>query len=298
VLSRIFVTGAGGFVGGHLVNALSCRPDTLVTGLLGVGDQYRPAADRLVESDINDLDRCTAAMAEADCVIHLAGPSSVAASFSDPALFAQVHVGGTATVMRVAQSLGVRRRILISSAEVYGAPEISPVDETFACKPISPYGAAKLGAEWMARAIARADQADLTIVRPFSLYGPRMRENSVLGIILKSVRLRQSVELEDLRPVRDYLHIDDLVSLVTMLAEGDGAPQIVNACSGHGLSVGELAGCALAQAGSSDSLSQSASSPRPTDVNELVGSNVLANEVLGWHPTIDINSGIAGMLAS
>lgn len=287
------VTGAGGFVGAHLCAHLTER-GYRVTAFLGPDDTAAPPSARAVRADIADTGTLEAAMEGCDGLIHAAGPPSAAASFADPAGYARVHVTGTAQAMRAANRTGTLRRIYISSAEIYGAPG-GVVNEQTAPAPISPYGAAKLGAEWMARTMAR--EAVLTILRPFSLYGRGMRATSVLGTILSQVRDQKPVRLASLTPVRDYIHIADFTDLVERVLTHAAPPPILNASSGTGCSVGALARMVLALAGRDDEPISSGEAQRPADVDALIGSNGAARRALGWTPATGLEEGLRPLLA-
>src|ERR1700754_2405992 len=142
---RVAVTGAGGFLGTHLCTQLTARGH-LVAALLGPDDTTPPPCEHFVRADVTDTGALDDMMEGCDALIHAAGPPSAAASFADPTGFARIHVMGTAAVMQAANRAGTRRRILVSSAEIYGAAG-GTVDENTPPAPISPYGAAKLGAE-------------------------------------------------------------------------------------------------------------------------------------------------------
>ena len=291
---RVVVTGAGGFVGRHLCAALAAAGHD-VTAIIGPADSGAPA-EKVVRADVSDAATMHAAMAGADQLVHTAGPPSVADSFADPALFARVHVEGTAVAMKAACDEGLRSAVYVSSAEVYGAGGDAPVREDAPCQPLSPYGAAKLGAEWTARTLGRSSNMAVTVLRPFSLYGPGMRETSVLGSILRQVRSRGPVELHDLRPVRDYLHVEDFAALVLAALNRPEQAGTFNACSGAGVSVRDLAEAALAASGATADVSQTGASDRPLDLLRLVGSREAAAQALAWAPRISLADGLPAML--
>jgi nucleoside-diphosphate-sugar epimerase len=295
---RVAVTGAGGFLGTHLCTHLTARGH-LVAALLGPDDTMTPPCGRSVRADITDTGALDAMMGGCDALVHAAGPPSAAASFADPAGFARTHVMGTAAAMHAANRAGIARRILVSSAEIYGAAG-GTVDEKTPPAPISPYGAAKLGAEWMAR--TQKCDAVLSILRPFSLYGCGMRPTSVMGTILGQVRARLPVRLASLSPVRDYVHIGDFTQLVERTLTHAAPPLLLNVSSGVGLSVRDLARLALALAGRDDE-PQSLSQPggegsRLIDVNALIGSNDAAWHSLDWRPATRLEDGLRALIAS
>jgi UDP-glucose 4-epimerase len=294
-VSRIAVTGAGGFVGRNVTAALRSAGNS-VTALLGPDDDDPPEAETVLRGDLLVPGLADAVLEGAKHVVHAAGPPSVAASFADPVEFARIHVAGTAAIASAAVRHRAASLVLVSSAEVYGAGSPKLIDETRACAPISPYGAAKLGGEWMARTICDHSEIGLTILRPFSLYGPQMRQASLLGTILDQVRADGNVVLFDLAPVRDYLHIGDFTALLVRTLESPAPYRLLNACSGRGVSVRELARLVLDAASGSGTVSARERRGRPTDVSELVGDHRKAEETLGWRARIPLEQGVAGLL--
>ena len=294
---KVLITGAGGFVGRHL-SACVCAAGYDVVALLGPPDAPLEGIEAsVIQGDIRDADLMDKVIAGVDCLIHAAGPPSVAASFADPALFAGVHVQGTATVMHAAAKAGVSNVIHVSSAEVYGGGGSTLVREDHICAPLSPYGSAKFGAEWMARAILAASDVALTILRPFSLYGPGQRMDSLIGTILMQLADGGPVQLRDLSPVRDYLHIADFCELVLAASTSPAKFRLLNACSGEGISVGQLAEAAMAAAGLPVDVRQDGPD-RPADISRLIGCRAAAAAELAWKPRVSLNAGITSMISA
>ena len=230
-------------------------------------------------------------------VVHLAGPASVQASFSDPAGFARAHVEGTAVLLHACRDRGIDRLVYVSSAEVYGRPATSPVTEAAPMAPLSPYGAAKLGAEAMATALGKAHLAHTVVLRPFSIYGPLSPPWSVVGTISRQVAAGHRVEVFDRRPIRDYCWIGDFADAVTRacLVELAEAVAVCNIGSGTGTSVGELA-LAIGRAAGRNIVVEErrgGSPPRHGAVMELVADIQSAQQQLNWQPRTSLAVGLA-----
>lgn len=311
----VVVTGAGGFLGGAVVRALAAAaPDaSLVRALVSAPSQpfvAPPAGVAVAQADIDDVDALAALFEGAACVVHLAGPSSVAASFEHPALFARAHAAGTAAVVEAATARDVPALVHVSSAEVYGQPQADPVTEDHPLAPRSPYGAAKACAEAML-VTAKRYRGRVAMVRPFSVYGPGQPGASLLSGVLRQALdpATDEVVVADLRPVRDYCFVEDVAEAALRAAgaprvAGDGAPRVYNAASGVGVAVAELAALAADVAaertGRRKPVREDPSRRRPggADILHLVADVSRAARELGWAPRTPLREGLRRTVAS
>jgi nucleoside-diphosphate-sugar epimerase len=264
--------------------------------LLGPEDEELGVGVATFRGDIRDPHLVCAAIGQASALIHMAGPPSVAQSFNQPELYTSVHVEGARVVFEAARRANLTRAVLVSSAELYGQPDFQPAMENTKPSPRSPYAEAKLRAEILTRALF-ADK--LTIIRPFSVYGPGMRPGSVLGQILDQVAAKGPVELQSLEPVRDYVHVEDLASLICLgLRSRSAGTSILNGCSGQGVSVGELARLVVQIAGQAGPVRASGKIvPRPADIVRLVGDPSAALAA-GWRGTRPLRQGLTELVAN
>ena len=284
----MLVTGAGGLIGSALVRRLYAAGVAVHAHVGPPGFEGLPLPRGVPVSwcDVLDLGPLVAD-AGVDAVVHLAGPAGVAASFADPATYARDHVEGTAAVL--AGLAAVRRPqhlVYVSSAEVYGRPAHNPVDESAASDPLSPYAAAKVAAE----SLVRSQRPNATVLRPFSVYGDSSPARSLVGSLVRQAISSDRIEVATLAPVRDYVHVDDLVRAVEGALERRPAGAF-NVGSGVGTSVRELAHLAIAVTGRPLPLVE-AGADRPIDVLELVADIRRSAERLGWAPTVDLRSGL------
>ena len=213
---HILVLGGGGFLGSAITSALVAHAGRIGTilGPPGTGLLPAPRDVRNGHLDICDMHALASWLRGVDTVVHAAGPPSVAASFADPLAFAQAHVLGTVSTLEACRQAGVRRLVYLSSAEVYGQPNVNPAVESAPLAPLSPYGAAKMSAETFICADAGRSVGDALILRPFSVYGPGSPVRSVVGSIMRQVLAGPEVRVSDPQPIRDYCYIDDLVACV------------------------------------------------------------------------------------
>ncbi|MFZ4517062.1 MAG: NAD-dependent epimerase/dehydratase family protein [Microthrixaceae bacterium] len=301
----VAVTGADGFIGravvarllagGRTVQAVAGPPGTSAgePGQVPEG-QMSAGAELRGRGDLEEPGLLEGLLEGAGAVVHLAGPASVARSFDDPAGYVRVHTGGTARLCAAMAAAGVRRLVLVSSAEVYGRPVANPVAETAATAPRSPYGAAKVGAEAVAGAAARRGELEVVVVRPFSVYGEGMAPWSVLGGLLDAARAGSPLHVRDPRPVRDFVHVDDVAELLAVALEvpaGD-APVVLNAATGVGTSVGELMDVVARVTGvPAGGPAPGADRPAAADLPELMGDPAAA-AAFGWTAATTLVDGI------
>lgn len=303
---KVLVTGSNGMIG----RAVLAAPPATVTALhaqVGPGPVAPGGpADGFptVTCDITDHDALRPLAEGVDAVIHLAGPPSVAASFADPVEFLRAHVLGTATVVQLCQDLGIGRLVHVSSAEVYGRPSRNPVDEAEPLTPRSPYAAAKVGAESAIGAAARSSALDAVVLRPFSVYGPGIRRDSVLGVILDQALAGDTIRLQRLDSIRDHCYVGDLAVAIWRAAttEVDGL-LTCNIGSGVGTSSGDLARAALAardgtvpDGATVEAIGSDGARPASADITELVADIGLARDALGWEPATELVDGLARTL--
>jgi nucleoside-diphosphate-sugar epimerase len=293
----VFVSGAGGFIGAAVVRALVSH-GAGVRALAGAPGQVTfelPAEVEPVFADIQDQDTLTRLAAGAAIAIHLAGPPSVAGSFQAPLEYGRVHTGGTLAMLEACRSARICRFVYLSSAEVYGCSEAEAVTEDDPLRPRSPYGASKAAAEQFVDAYAGMFGMESVVLRPFSVYGPRMPPHSVTATILRQAMSEDEIVLGDLASVRDYCYIDDVVEGVLRAA---GVPGLVhgkfNLGTGVGTSVGELACLAMRLAGRELPVRSDPSRCRPAhiDIRRLVADRTAAAGQLGWRPRVPFADGL------
>ncbi len=299
---KIAVTGGAGFIGSRLIRALRNR-GVEVRALLaprGVDVRCPPPDDvDCCFGMIDDEKIVRRLVDDVAVVVHLAGPRSVAASFNAARLYIDTHVRGTGTVVDVCIRNNIRRLVYVSSAEVYGQPDRNPVDEEAPLAPRSPYAAAKIGAEAFVRVGALAADIETVIVRPFLVYGPGMAEDTLLYTLMRDALAGRDIQLANLRPVRDYCYVDDVVSALTATCV-DKLPQrqrVYNVGSGVGVSVAQLAERVLEGVGRNTPILEASCDDRPryAEIRELVSDSSRAAHELAWWATTSLESGLAIM---
>jgi GDP-4-dehydro-6-deoxy-D-mannose reductase len=306
---RVLVTGASGFVGGHLLDALAAAGvDEVVAGTVGAppaADRPRPGV-RWIELDVTS--EASVAEAVRDCrvsqVYHLAGQSSVSRSFSAPLETWEVNATGTLRLVEALRSAGCRgvRLLLISSAEVYGAvPDgAQPIGEVTPLRPITPYGASKAAAE-AAALQAAGEGLEVVVSRSFNHVGPGQDERFALPSMarqLVSIRRGEAppvLRVGNLEVERDFLDVRDVVRAYLRLMERGTSGTVYNVCSGVARSLRAVVQELVELSGTGARIEVDPERFRPADIPRLVGDPARVRS-LGWAPAVPLSRTLRDLL--
>jgi nucleoside-diphosphate-sugar epimerase len=277
---EILVTGATGFLGRRLVAALEAR---------GFPVRKHASAD-------GDIANCLLPMEGVGHVFHLAGKSYVPDSWKDPHSFYHTNVMGTVNVLEHCRRH--EAALTLVSSYVYGQPQRLPIGEDHPLSAANPYAHTKLLAEDAARFYERTFGLKLVIVRPFNVYGPGQQPPFLIPSIVQQVldTSTDAVHLQDLRPKRDYLYIDDAVDFFLTLLR-PGIRGVFNMGSGRSASVAEVAQLVNDAAGIAKPV-MNADVRRPGEVLDVVADISRAASELGWRPRTSLAEGIAAVVAA
>jgi dTDP-glucose 4,6-dehydratase len=303
---RALVTGAAGFIGSHLVEALAGRGARVRAFVrynsrsdAGFLAELPPAAADAVEivrGDITDGAAVAEAMAGIDSVFHLAAVVSVAYSFRHPRETVSVNVMGTLNILEAARTTRPRRIVHSSSSEVYGTARTVPIGEDHPLQAQSPYAASKVAAEKLCESFHRAYGVPVVVLRPFNTYGPRQSPRAVIPAIARQVLNEPQVRLGALWPRRDFTYVSDTVAGFMLAAEAEAVEgEVINLGTGAEISVGALAERINAIAGAAVPVVTDEQRLRPADseVGRLVSDNRRAAERIGWRPAMSLDEGLA-----
>jgi NAD dependent epimerase/dehydratase len=303
----VLVTGAGGFIGSHLVEALiekGARVRALVRynarSAIGALSELEPDQLRsidIIHSDITDPFAVRRAVRDVDVVFHLAALIAVPYSYIAPASYVTTNVVGTLNVLEAVRDCEIPRMVQTSTSEVYGTARYTPIDEAHPLQAQSPYSASKIGADAVAESFHRAFETPVAIIRPFNTYGPRQSGRAVIPTIASQIIAgRDEVQLGDVRPVRDLTYVTDIVRAFLALAENDGCVgRTTNIGSGAGVAIGQIVRQIAQISGRPDvQVHEEAERLRPpeSEVMELVADTSRARETLGWEPRIRLEEGL------
>jgi UDP-glucuronate 4-epimerase len=306
---RLLVTGVAGFIGSHLAERLLGRGHD-VTGV----DNFDPFYDRrikeanlasigrerVVEGDILDealLDRVLSS-ARFDAIVHLAALAGVGPSLAVPGRYMRVNAEGTALVAQAATRHGVRRIVFAGSSSVYGANTKVPFDEDDRVDdPVSPYAASKRAAELALRAAGYMTGVDVTILRYFTVYGPRQRPDMAIHTFCRSIARGEPVRLRGGGATsRDYTYVDDVVTgTVAAIERAVAGYRVYNLGNSHATRLAELVahlGAALGEAPRIEVVSEMRG-----DVQHTLAGVARARAELGYVPEVGIEEGLRRFVA-
>jgi len=288
---RIGLAGANGFIGSAILRHLrgmGLSPRTLCGPGLSELD-----CPNCLSCDLTDTEHLKHWVGGLEVVIHAAGPPSVRQSFEMPEEYVRVHVQGTTALLQACRSAQVKKVVYLSSAEVYGRAETSPVAETHRLQPRSPYAAAKIAAEKMIEVYVESFGLSAIVLRPFSIFGPNPTSESLFGTIL-SMAKQGCIRLHDLRPVRDYCYVDDVAVAVSRACSlRDNGLKFFNIGTGKGTSVADFAQCVLhALHLDLPVIEERSRSRHRSEIFDLVADATAAQDILGWTPKINLDDGL------
>ena len=302
---KVLVTGAGGFIGSHLVENLVRSGATVRTfvrynsrgdgGMLRQLDPTLLDQVEIVAGDLRDEDAVRKAVLGSQTVFHLGALISIPYSYLHPVEVTSTNVIGTLNVLLASRDLGVERVIHTSTSEVYGTAQSVPISEAHPLQGQSPYSASKIGADKLAESFFCAYNLPVITVRPFNTFGPRQSGRAVIPTIITQALTRDVVHLGNLDSTRDFTYIADTVSGFIKAAESaDGLGEVFNLGTGEEIRIGDLANKILGLVGRQVSIETESGRMRParSEVMRLISDNRSARETLKWSPAFSLDKGL------
>lgn len=309
--TRVLVTGAGGFIGSHLVSELldqgaEVRAFLHYNSRNDIGNlKYltKPQFDclELVMGNIEDADCVSSAVKGCECVFHLAALIGIPYSYVAPRSYVATNTIGTLNVLEAVRRQDVPRMVHTSTSEVYGTALYEPIDEDHPLQGQSPYSASKIGADKLAESYYRSFNVPVVTVRPFNTYGPRQSARAVIPtIIAQLLSGKDVIELGSLTPMRDLTYVEDTARGFMAAAEcGDAIGETVNLGNGQTISIGDLARKLIELINPSATIVTKEERVRPgkSEVMKLICANAKAKQLIRWSPTVSLDEGLKRTIA-
>lgn len=295
---KILITGADGFIGSHLTEALirnghDVRAFVLYNSFNSWGWLDDCAQDvkgqyEVFSGDIRDPHGVKTAMQGCDVVLHLAALIAIPYSYHSPDTYIDTNVKGTLNIVQAARELGVKKVVHTSTSEVYGTAKFVPITEEHPLQGQSPYSASKIGADQIAMSFYTSFGTPVATLRPFNTYGPRQSARAVIPTIITQIaNAKRQIKLGSVHPTRDFNYVDDTVaSFMAALASDRGIGQVINIGSNFEISIGDTARTIAEVMGVEINILSDEQRLRPemSEVARLCASNDKARELLGWQP--------------
>jgi NAD dependent epimerase/dehydratase len=297
-MAKILVTGADGFIGSHLVEALvRVGRDVRAVALYNSFDA-RGWLDALpddvlsslevIMSDVRDSHGMRAALKGCDSVLHLAALIGIPYSYHAPESYVDVNIRGTLNIVQAARDLGVSKVVVTSTSEVYGTAQFVPITEEHPLVGQSPYSATKIGADQIAMSYFRAFGTPVAIARPFNTYGPRQSTRAVIPtVITQMLEGKDSIKLGALKPTRDFNFVEDTVrGMIAVHDSPASVGEVINLGSGFEISVQDTVALIADVMGKNVAIECEEERVRPaaSEVERLWADNGKARRLLGWQP--------------
>lgn len=304
--AKVLVTGADGFIGSHLVEAL-VREGASVRALVqynsfnswgwleSVDPEFLGAVE-VFPGDVRDPDQMKAALAGIQAVFHLAALISIPFSYQAPASFVDTNVKGTLNVLQAAREAKTERVLVTSTSEVYGTAIRVPIDESHPFQAQSPYSASKIAADRLAESFFRCYDLPVTIVRPFNTYGPRQSSRAIIPTLITQLLAgSERIRLGNTESSRDFNYVADTVQGFLDIAGCDRAiGEEINIASQTEISIGDLSNLLIQRINPAARIHFDEQRLRPerSEVERLLGSNEKLKRLAGWSPKVDLARGL------
>jgi len=306
---KVLVTGAGGFIGSHLVEAVvrkGCKVRAFVHynsfNSWGWMDYLNQAKDiknyiEIFSGDVRDPYGVKKAMRDIDIVFHLAALIGIPYSYNSPESYVDTNIKGTLNILQAGRELEIQKIIHTSTSEVYGTAQFTPITEEHPINPQSPYSATKAAADFVALSFYRSFNTPATVIRPFNTYGPRQSARAIIPTIISQIISKETkVRLGDVYPKRDFIYIKDTVQGFIDAAESDkSVGKVIHIGSSSEISISELANliAKLMDSKIEIEVTDERKRPKKSQVERLLADNGRARELMGWSPKYKLEDGIA-----
>jgi NAD dependent epimerase/dehydratase len=308
---KVLVTGADGFIGSHLVEALikeGCNVKAFVFynsfNSWGWLDTLSPSVLKEIDvftGDIRDPNGVATAMRDCEIVFHLAALIAIPFSYHSPDSYIDTNIKGTLNVLQAARLHGTEKLLVTSTSEVYGTAQYAPIDEKHPYQGQSPYSATKIGADRLAESFYRSFNTPVVIVRPFNTYGPRQSARAVIPTVITQLLAGAStLELGSISPTRDFNYVKDTASGFIALAKSDESiGQEVNIATGLEYSIADVANFLISEINPNAIIVSDEQRLRPeaSEVFRLIGDNSKIKSFSTWSPNYDLYSGLRDTIA-
>lgn len=302
---KVLVTGAAGFIGSHLVEAL-VRSGADVRAFVrynsrndyGWLEELDPSVYDEVDvfrGDLANPEAVTGSVEGREKVLHLGALIPIPYSYRHPREFVSANVVGTLNVLEASRRADVVRVVQVSTSEVYGTPLAVPIAETAPLNAQSPYAASKIGADQLASSYHASFNLPVVVARPFNTYGPRQTARAVIPTIVSAALTASEIVLGSTTPTRDFLYVEDTVSGLMRCGEAPGVEgEVIDLGTGVEISIGDVALLILEELAIDKPirLAEERMRPERSEVERLQADVGKATALLDWRSSVTLAEGV------
>ncbi len=302
---KVLVTGAGGFIGSHLMERLfelgaKIRAFVRYTSRADEGfikyfsDDLRKNMD-IIYGDIRELETVAKAMDGVDIIFNLAALVGIPYSYIHPQEVIEANTIGTLNVLMAARDVGIEKLVQTSTSEVYGTARYVPINEDHPKQPQSPYSASKIAADAIALSFYHSFDLPVAVIRPFNTYGPRQSDRAVIPSIISQALTKDRLTLGNTTPTRDFTFVTDTAEGFIKVAKSEKSVGMeINIGSGQEISIEDLIRKIISLVGRDIVVEHDKERVRPahSEVERLCADNTRARNVLGWLPKVSLTRGL------
>jgi len=301
---KVFVTGADGFIGSHLVERLlklghKVKAFTFYNfrgskGWLDSIDKKLLQDLHIISGDIRDYGFLEKQTKGIDVIYHLAALIAIPYSYYSPQSYIDTNISGTYNVLKSSQKNNISKIIITSTSEVYGTAQTVPIEENHSLNAQSPYAATKIAADQLALSFYKSFNLPVTILRPFNTYGPRQSARAVIPTIISQlVSKNKFIKIGNLAPTRDFTYVDDTVEAFILALKKNIIGEVINIGNKFEISIKDILNI-LKNDFNYDFkivIDRKRLRSKKSEVFRLLASNFKAKKLLHWKPEYQ---GIAG----
>ncbi|CAF3927314.1 unnamed protein product [Rotaria sp. Silwood1] len=302
---KVFVTGAGGFIGSHVVEELVLNgaevtalvhynASSYINNLRFVPKEILSKVD-IKFGDVTDAFQMQTLTKNSDIILHLAALIGIPYSYAAPAAYVAANINGTLNMLEAARNNSVSKIVVTSTSETYGTAIYTPIDEKHPMQGQSPYSATKIGADKIAESYFLSFNLPVCVFRPFNTFGPRQSMRAVIPTIITQALNSKEIKLGSLSPVRDMVFVKDTARGFLMAGmEEHSIGEVISVGTGVGATIGEISEMILEILESDKKIVEDSQRVRPekSEVLKLICDNTKAKEILNWSPQFTLAEGL------
>ena len=300
---KVFVSGAGGFIGSHLTERLldlGCEVNAFLRysskGDLGFLSNIKNKNLNIIHGDLRDDLSVKEAIDGNEIVFHLGAMIAIPYSYVNPLDAFETNVKGTINVLRAVKDCSVSKMIHTSTSETYGTAKYVPIDEKHPLQGQSPYSASKISADKFVESFYNSYDTPVAIIRPFNTYGPRQSARAVIPTIITQALVKNKITLGSLHPTRDFTYVKDTVNGFIQVAKSNKSiGQVINVGSNEEISIEKLVNMICDLLGKKIKVETSSDRIRPSksEVDRLLANTSKAKQLFDWKTEYNLRSGLS-----